>query len=577
MQLDIRRDGVANTFHSEGLLRDNEKPSLGSDGISAERSSMPARTHAMNLESLHAIATMVAQQRDVEAVLHTIVESLVDHSELALARIWLALPGDICSSCFLNEECADRSRCLHLVASAARPKNPESGQEWYRMDGFYRRFPMGVRRIGEIAATGKSLRISDTVDDAEWFARNDWLRRESVRAFSGHPLLFRGEILGVLAVFSRTNVSEQEFSWLRAFADNAAVAIANARAFEEIAALRDQLKLENEYLRDEIRTSQAVEGMIGESPELRNVLEQVSLVAETDTSVLILGDSGVGKELIARAIHEQSPRSDRPLVKVNCASIPYELFESEFFGHVQGSFTGATRDRAGRFELADEGTLFLDEVGEIPFELQGKLLRVLQEGTYERIGDATTRSVNVRIVAATNRNLQNEVAAKRFRQDLFYRLSVFPIDVPALRDRKQDIPGLALHFLEQSSRQLGVDVPTLEQRHIAELQQYDWPGNVRELQNVVDRAVISSRTGPLEFHLPQTNVHHGPNRGVGGREPMSQQELNALERENLLAVLAKTNWKVAGPGGAAEFLGVPPATLSSRMRAMGIKRQKRNS
>ncbi len=292
--------------------------------------------------------------------------------------------------------------------------------------------------------------------------------------------------------------------------------------------------------------------------------------------MLVLGESGVGKELIARAIHDHSPRADRPMVRVNCASIPRELFESEFFGHVKGSFTGATRDRAGRFELADGGTLFLDEVGEIPLEMQSKLLRVLQEGTYERIGEESTRSADVRIVAATNRDLQAEVRGKRFRQDLFYRLSVFPIDVVPLRDRKADIPQLVSHFLEQSSRKLGIETPKLKQRHIIELQQYRWPGNIRELQNVVERAVISSRSGPLQFHLPQPDGGSLPEPSVdkvsGSSQLMTDDELRSLERQNLLAVLTKANWKISGAGGAAEFLGMHPATLSSRMRAMGIKR-----
>lgn len=537
---------------------------------------MTTRTQSMNLESLHSIATMVTQQRNVDAVLETVVESLVDSSDLALARIWLTRPGDICAECFVREECPDQTRCLHLVASAARPQNPESGDEWYRPDGFYQRFPLGVRRIGEIGATGESLKLSDTADDTAWFARGDWLHHEGVRSFSGHPLIFRDEILGVLAVFSRSLVNDQEFAWLRAFADSAAVAIANARAFEEIETLQSQLELENEYLRDEIRTAHAFGGIVGQSPGLQKVLTQVELVAPTDTSVLVLGESGVGKELIARAIHDESPRADRPMVKVNCASIPRELFESEFFGHVKGSFTGATRDRTGRFELADGGTLFLDEVGEIPLDMQSKLLRVLQEGTFERIGEEQSRSADVRIVAATNRDLQDEVRAKRFRQDLYYRLCVFPLEVPSLRDRKDDIPHLTARFLEQSSRKMGIETPKLRQRHIIELQQYAWPGNIRELQNVVERAVISCRSGPLQFHLPDqtatTPDQLAVERVVSTGELMTDDEMRRLERENLVAVLEQANWKISGKGGAAEFLGINPATLSSRMRAMGIKK-----
>ena len=332
-------------------------------------------------------------------------------------------------------------------------------------------------------------------------------------------------------------------------------------------------------MRDEIRSAHAVGGIVGESLGLQKVLEQVRLVAAADTSVLILGESGVGKELIARAVHDQSRRADRPLVKVNCgASIPRELFESEFFGHVKGSFTGATRDRAGRFELADGGTLFLDEVGEIPLDMQGKLLRILQEGTYERIGEESTRSVDVRLVAATNRDFQREVEARRFRQDLYYRLSVFPIEVPPLRDRKDDIPRLAAHFLVQASRKMGIELPKLRQRHIIELQQYAWPGNIRELQNVVERAVISSRSGPLRFHLPHSDVDNVTDStgavAASTAALLTDDEVRRFERRNLVAVLERANWKISGAGGAAEFLGIHPATLSSRMRAMGIKKPK---
>ena len=530
----------------------------------------------MNLESLHAISTMVAQQRNLDSVLSTVVDSLLEGSDLALARIWLNRPGDICKTCQVRNECPDQTRCLHLAASAARPVNSESGDGWYREDGFYQRFPLGVRRIGEIGASGKSLMLTDTAGDSAWFAKNDWLRKENVKAFCGHPLVFRYDILGVLAVFSRTDVTDQQFAWLQAFADSAAVAIANANAFSEIESLKSQLELENEYLRDEIRGTHSLGGMIGQSLGLQKALQQIELVASTDSTVLVLGESGVGKELIARAIHEESPRADRSMIKVNCASIPRELFESEFFGHMQGSFTGATRDRVGRFELADGGTLFLDEVGEIPLDMQSKLLRVLQEGTFERIGEEKTRAADVRVIAATNRDLLEEVREKRFRQDLYYRLSVFPLEIPPLRDRKDDIPHLAAHFLEQSSRKLGLGVPKLRQRHVIELQQYAWPGNIRELQNVVERAVISSRSGQLHFHLPSTETRQRTPRAVkpasSGDEPLTDEEMRSLERQNIVSVLEQTDWKVSGKGGAAEYLGINPATLSSRMRKMKIRR-----
>lgn len=338
-----------------------------------------------------------------------------------------------------------------------------------------------------------------------------------------------------------------------------------------------KLALENEYLHERESSTSGFGEIIGDSPALRQVLEQVELVAPTDASVIVLGESGTGKELIARALHDRSNRCHGPLIRVNCAAIPHELFESEFFGHVKGSFTGATRDRAGRFELANGGTLFLDEVGEIPLAMQSKLLRVLQEGAYERIGDEKTLSTDVRIVAATNRDLQSEVQAKRFRQDLYYRLSVFPIVVVPLRDRKDDIPKLVSHFLEQCSRKMGIETLKLKHRHIIELQHYGWPGNIRELQNVVERAVICSRSGSLEFRLPRPDADSealSEFDAIGTRDLLTFDEFKILERKNLIAVLENANWKISGKGGAAEFLGVAPATLNSRMRAMKIERPK---
>jgi transcriptional regulator with GAF, ATPase, and Fis domain len=361
--------------------------------------------------------------------------------------------------------------------------------------------------------------------------------------------------------------------WLRMIADHAATAIANARAFEEIERLRGRLELENEYLREEV--GHRFGDLVGRSAALRQVLSQVELVAPTDTSVLISGESGTGKELIARAIHDRSSRRQRAMVTVNCASIPRELFESEFFGHVRGSFTGAVRDRTGRFELADGGTLFLDEVGEIPLELQGKLLRVLQEGTFERIGEERTREVNVRVIAATNRDLKQETAGARFREDLYYRLSVFPVQIAPLRERLDDVPLLAAHFLSEISVRVGIAEPKLKRRHVAALREYDWPGNVRELRNVLERAVITARSGALEFDLPSSGGAKSERAPSSVPRPkiLTYAELKRLERENVLAALEAADWKVSGSGGAAELLGVKPTTLASRMKAAGLTRR----
>ena len=341
----------------------------------------------------------------------------------------------------------------------------------------------------------------------------------------------------------------------------------------ENARLEDQ----NTYLLDEIREEHKLGEVIGESENLRKVMQQIRLVAPVDASVLICGESGTGKELVARAIHEQSSRRARPLIKLNCSAVPEGLFESEFFGHVKGAFTGAIKDKPGRFELADGGTLFLDEIGEVPLAMQAKLLRVLQEQELERIGDTRTRRVNVRIIAATNRDLRKEVDAGHFRQDLFYRLCVFPIEVPPLRDRKDDIPFLAGYFLRQCSRRMNRPDLKIDEVSLAELAAYDWPGNVRELQNVIERATILSQLGPLRFDLAGI-YDTGASRRPSSRQPsktglLTRDELKRQERDAIAAALKRTAGKVFGPGGAAELLGMKPSTLTSRIKVLGLSRK----
>jgi DNA-binding NtrC family response regulator len=332
------------------------------------------------------------------------------------------------------------------------------------------------------------------------------------------------------------------------------------------------------YPEDERGSEISFPALVGNSAALRNLLQQVETVAPSDSTVLILGETGTGKELIASAVHQRSRRRDKPLIRVNCTSIPRELFESEFFGHSKGAFTGAIRDRTGRFEAAAGGTLFLDEVGEIPLELQSKLLRVLQEKSYERLGEERTRRANVRIVAATNRDLKKEVVAGRFREDLYYRLNVFPLRVAALRERKEDIPLLARHFIELLTNELGCPKPRLTRAGIETLQSYDWPGNIRELRNLIERAVISARGDALEFDVPGTDFSLEPrlieSPDVEQIEPeyITEIEMRRRERENIFAVLQKASWKIKGVDGAAELLGVKPTTLSSRIEKMGLKR-----
>ena len=351
------------------------------------------------------------------------------------------------------------------------------------------------------------------------------------------------------------------------------------RTLAENARLREELENERDYLREEVNVALNFGRIVGTSQALRRMLKRIEAVAETPASVLVQGESGVGKELVAREIHGRSPRSDGPLVKVNCASIPKELFESEFFGHMKGAFTGAHRDRIGRFQLADGGTIFLDEIGEIPLELQGKLLRVLQESEFERVGDDITRSVDVRVIAATNRNLEQLIVDGEFREDLFYRLSVFPVDVPPLRERGDDVVQLGQHFLEQTCKDFGREPMTLTRSQAMNLKAYSWPGNVRELKNVIERAVILSSGNTLRLDLSMPGLKFDEEAPVMTRprseEVLTEQEMRDFQKANLVKALEQADWKVSGSGGAAELLGVRPTTLADRVRSYKIRRPSR--
>jgi PAS domain S-box-containing protein len=353
------------------------------------------------------------------------------------------------------------------------------------------------------------------------------------------------------------------------------------RTLAENARLREELEQERDYLREEVNVAMNMGRIVGASPSLRHMLKRVEAVADTPATVLLQGESGVGKELVAHAIHARSSRSEGPLVKVNCASIPKELFESEFFGHVKGAFTGAHRDRIGRFQLADGGTIFLDEVSEIPLELQGKLLRVLQESEFERVGDDVTRSVDVRVIAATNRNLERHIVDGHFREDLFYRLSVFPIEVPPLRDRSDDVIQLAQDFLTKACKDFGREPMTLTRGQANKLRAYDWPGNVRELKNVIERAVILSRGNVLrlEASLPEAATG-GPDAAADSSaapEFLTEQEMREFQKNNTIAALKQANWRVSGAAGAANLLGIKPTTLADRVRTFGIRKPGRRS
>jgi predicted ATPase/transcriptional regulator with GAF, ATPase, and Fis domain/tRNA A-37 threonylcarbamoyl transferase component Bud32 len=444
-----------------------------------------------------------------------------------------------------------------------------------------------------VTRTKELLTLADAAADSR-FSGDAVVRRSRSRSVLCVPITNRGDMVGVL--YLEHNLVSGAFTSdrvaiVQSLAAQAAISLENAGlydeqkkternlrdALEELQRLKNQLEAENWYLQEEVGVNHGE--ILGESAAIKNVLKAIETVASTDVNVVITGETGTGKELVARAIHQASERAQKTLIKVNSASIPKELFESEFFGHVKGAFTGALRDRVGRFELADTGTLFLDEVAEIPLDMQSKLLRVLQEGEFERVGEERTRTVDVRILAATNRDLKQEVDAGRFRQDLYYRLNVFPIEVPPLSQRDEDIPRLAAHYLRHAAGRLKRPCPTLTQANVLQLLHYDWPGNVRELQNVIERAVIVSGAGPLHLDLPSITAKVPPSM-ASPATPTSSAEVRVVhedkkreqDRDNILAALQKTNWKIAGKHGAAELLGLRPSTLASRIKRLGIVR-----
>ena len=384
--------------------------------------------------------------------------------------------------------------------------------------------------------------------------------------FTSTPIISDSTIIGAVVVFRDISKRLETEKQLR-------------DALSELEELKSRLEDENAYLQQEFLIEQKYHGILGESPSIKQVLQKIELVAQTQANVLITGESGTGKELIARAIHEASQRKDKALIRVNCAAIPHELFESEFFGHIRGAFTGAVRDRIGRFELANGGTLFLDEVGEIPIDLQSKLLRVLQEGTFERVGEEKTRNVDVRIIAATNKDLKAHVDNNSFREDLFFRLNVFPIHSPPLRERGSDVGLLATNYLAAIAKKFSKEDCRLRQGDLQKLQNYSWPGNIRELQNVIERGLITSYRGRLHIDLPNIpnskalpTSQNIDSLALVDTNIFSDQEMQQRLVDNMLAALEQTGWKLFGEDGAAALLGVKPTTLASRIKRMGLKK-----
>jgi transcriptional regulator with GAF, ATPase, and Fis domain len=527
----------------------------------------------------------IGQEHSLDIVMRRMADRILERPQVARVHFFLVEKGDLCSTCVWRSKCPDQTRCLHafLGLRKAIHAGEESPVELDR----YKRIPIGMGVLGKVAATRQPVVFSDLDKVPGELADVKWLRQEKIRGFQAVPVVYKDEVLGVICVFALHNVPDEARVWARIFANHVAGVIANARAFEEIQRLKAELEQHNAYLKEEVIEAKAFGDLVGQSAALRQIVSQIDLVAPTDASVLVFGETGTGKELVAHEIHNRSRRKDKPFIRVNCASIPKDLYESEFFGHARGAFTGAVKDRAGRFEAAEGGTIFLDEIGEVPLELQSKLLRVLQEKSYERVGEDRTRRADVRIIAATNRDLKREAAAGRFREDLYYRLNVFPIQVAPLRERREDIPLLAQYFVNFSVKAMGAAKPRLTRAGIIQLQGYEWPGNIRELRNVIERAVILARGRTLEFDLPANQNESGTNRAPTAREPfepdadqgektdfLTETQMRQYEHNNLAIALEKSDWKIKGSGGAAELLGLKPATLVSRIKKLGLRRQR---
>ena len=516
-----------------------------------------SKDSAVHLETLRQITVQMTVARDMAEVLDSITGALVTTAEVSLARIWLYRSGTECGTCRAHgwqQNATEAPIALHLAASAGL---------YSHVDGAHHRIDVGNQKVGEIAASQRSIWTDDVESDPR-VPNKEWVRQEGLQSFAGYPLLFRDELVGVLGVFSRQRLTEHEFRSLEVFAAQAATAIKTAKLFSRVERLNTRLLVENSYLQEEIRTDRGFEEIIGRSAVIQQVLRTVRQAGPTDACVLLSGESGTGKELIARALHNLSPRRERTMIRVNCGAMPQALIESEFFGHERGAFTGAVVRRIGRFELADKSTLFLDEIGDLPLDAQVKLLRVLQEHEFERVGGARPIHVDVRLIAATNRDLVEEIAHHRFREDLFYRLNVLPIHVPPLRERREDIPLIVTHFLQHFQGKLSKTFKGIRQEDMDRLVAYSWPGNIRELQNVLERACILARGAVVEFAEALTDVHPGSASSV--------PTLQEAERTAIHKALQTTGWRIGGSKGAALLLDVNPSTLRSRMTQLGIRK-----
>jgi formate hydrogenlyase transcriptional activator len=539
--------------------------------------------NALNLETSQAYQSQLARERDRLQVLLEINNVLITSREVPeLFRGIVKTLERVIHHDYTSLALLDSQTGLLKIHALDFPGNQNLFKQEITV-------PRDTSPSGQAIATGQPFLARGTEIDRYQNEIIRVLRTSGVQSICCVPLITHGQAFGTLNVASRRldAFSPQDVELLQQVASQIAIAVENALAFKEIEALKNKLAEEKLYLEEEIRSEFNFEEIIGESPALKHALAQVELAAPAGTTVLLLGETGTGKELFARAIHNLSPRHDRTFVKVNCAAIPSGLLESELFGHERGAFTGAINQKIGRFELADRGTLFLDEVGDLPLELQPKLLRVLQEQEFERLGGNRTHRVDVRVVAATNQDLAKLVSERAFRSDLFYRLNVFPIQIPALRERAEDLPLLVRYFVQRFSRQLNKGVEYIPAEAMDALTHYSWPGNVRELENLIERAVLLSPG--KELRIPFAELKSPSISGAApAADPSSSltsltsstslnstspiSTLEEAERQHILRALKQTQWRIAGPKGAAVLLDIKRTTLQARMRKLGIRR-----
>jgi formate hydrogenlyase transcriptional activator len=518
--------------------------------------------NALNFQNAQSYQKQLTHERDRQRLLLEINNAVVSHLNLRdllkaiSACLRQVIPHDLAGISLYDPE----SRQL-LSHALDFPKNQEF-------------FGIGLPIPIEGTPTGRAFTSRQTVlvrhlDPAQF--PEEVIKSaaaEGLKSGCSIPLISHNRVLGTLDIASLRDdaFTEQDAELLTQVGSQIAIAVDNALAYQQIEALKNKLAKEKLYLEEEIRaTGHNFEEIVGESAALKRILQQVETVAPTDSTVLIQGETGTGKELIARAIHNLSGRHERTFVKMNCAAIPTGLLESELFGHERGAFTGAIAQKIGRFELAHQGTLFLDEIGDISLELQSKLLRVLQEQEFERLGSNRTIKVNVRLITATNQDLAQMVAEKHFRGDLYYRLNVFPVTLPSLRERTEDIPLLIRYFAQKYARQMNKPIETIPAEAIAALSKYPWPGNIRELENLIERSVILSQGTELRVPL-------GELKGSAAASSDGNATLEAAERKHILRVLQETNWVIGGPSGAAARLGMKRTTLQSKIQRLGITR-----